>query len=130
MLTMRIGLRVLVELRPGHHLDHLLERADAAGERDEGVGALEHDALPLMHVGGDDQLAAPRCSITSRSLRNCGMMPVTSPPLGQDRAGEDAHQPDGAAAIDQADAASPPWRRRASRAAAAKAGSRPAFEPQ
>ena len=46
----RLG--VLVELGPGHHLDDLLERADAAGQRHEGVGALEHDSLPLVHVGG------------------------------------------------------------------------------
>ncbi len=43
-------LLVAIELRPGHLLDQLLERADASRQRDEGVGALEHRLLALVHV--------------------------------------------------------------------------------
>ena len=49
-------LLVAAELRPGELLDQFLQRADAAGQRHEGVGALEHDALALVHVAGDDHL--------------------------------------------------------------------------
>ncbi len=44
------------ELHPGHLLDDLLQRADAARQRDEGVGQLEHLAFALVHVARDDQL--------------------------------------------------------------------------
>ena len=94
---------MLVELRPGHHLDDLLERADAAGERDEGVGALEHDALPLMHVGGDDQLRhllQHHLAVLEELRDDAGHLAA----MGHDGAGDDAHQPDRAAAIDEADA--------------------------
>ena len=49
------GLGVTVELRPRRNLDHLFQRAEAAGQRNEGIGALRHDSLALMHVGGDDE---------------------------------------------------------------------------
>jgi hypothetical protein len=51
-------LLVATKLRPGHLLDHLFKRADAAGQGDEGVGLVEHALLALMHVAGDDHLAA------------------------------------------------------------------------
>ena len=41
---------VAAELGPGHLLDELLERAEAARQGDEGVGAFEHRALALVHV--------------------------------------------------------------------------------
>ena len=44
------------ELDPGHLLDEFFQRADAAGQRDEGVRALEHQALAGVHVGHDDVL--------------------------------------------------------------------------
>ena len=53
-------LLVAAELRPGELLDQLLQRADAARQRHEGVGALEHDALALVHVAGDDPLLHAR----------------------------------------------------------------------
>ena len=43
------------ELRPGHLLDDLLQRADAARQRHEGVRQLEHLAFALVHVARDDQ---------------------------------------------------------------------------
>ena len=48
-------LAVMAELRPGHDLDDLLDRADAARQRHKGVGFLEHRVLALMHVLGDDE---------------------------------------------------------------------------
>ena len=45
-----------------------------------------------------------RVSMCSRLTRKSGMTPVTSPAVVEDRFGEGAHQADGAAAIDQANA--------------------------
>ena len=103
MLTTTIGLRVLAELRPGHLLDQFLQRADAAGQGDEGIGALEHQALALMHVGGDDR-SSTSSSMRSRRFRKSGMMPVTAAAVLDHGAGHRAHQADVAAAIDEADA--------------------------
>ena len=47
-------MRVSIELDPGQLLDEFFERADPAGQRHEGIGALEHQALSRMHVGHDD----------------------------------------------------------------------------
>jgi len=63
------GLRVQAELRPGDYLEELLQRAEAAGERHEGVGHVGHLRLPLVHgadhnkvgdVGGGWLLVAER----------------------------------------------------------------------
>ena len=48
-------LLVAAKLGPGELLDQFLQRADAARQRHEGVRALEHDALSLVHVARDDQ---------------------------------------------------------------------------
>ena len=58
LLSVIIGVpegAVAAKLAPGHDLDDLLQRADAAGKCDEGVGTFEHRMLALMHVLGDDQ---------------------------------------------------------------------------
>ena len=47
------GLGVTAELNPAQLFDEFLQCADATGERNEGVGALEHNALARMHVGDD-----------------------------------------------------------------------------
>ena len=61
-------LLVTAELRPGELLDQFLQRADAARQGHEGVGALEHDALSLMHVARDDQfLRVARAAARGRS---------------------------------------------------------------
>src|SRR4029079_13203786 len=49
-------LRMAAELRPGELLYQLFERTDAAGKRHEGIGAVEHQLLPHMHVLDDDQV--------------------------------------------------------------------------
>ena len=51
------GLAMPLELNPGELLDELLQRADPAGQRDERVGAVEHDLLALMHVVDHDEFA-------------------------------------------------------------------------
>ncbi len=49
---------VVAELAPGPDLEQLLEGADAAGQGDEGVGALAHHRLALVHGVDDVQLVA------------------------------------------------------------------------
>ena len=96
-------LLVAAELRPGHLLDQLFQRADAAGQRDEGVGALEHDALALVHVARDDQLlrvAAGVLAVGQEFRDDAGHLAA----VVEHRLGDRAHQADRAAAIDQADA--------------------------
>src|SRR5690606_28109609 len=48
-------LLMAAKLTPGHDLDDLLQRTDAARKRNEGVRTLEHRMLAGMHVLGDDQ---------------------------------------------------------------------------
>ena len=73
-------LLVAAELRPGHLLDQFLERADAARQGDERVGAVEHRALALVHVAGDDLLLRRAAAAAPCAVRNSGMMPVAAPP--------------------------------------------------
>ena len=97
-------LPVAAELHPGHLLDDLLQRADAAGQRDEGVRHLEHLAFALVHVAGDDQvvLAAPRVLARHQEFGDdAGDLRRRA---SEHRVGELAHHADGAAAIDEADA--------------------------
>mmetsp|Transcript_29349 Transcript_29349/g.47132 ORF Transcript_29349/g.47132 Transcript_29349/m.47132 type:complete len:201 (-) Transcript_29349:392-994(-) len=44
------GLRMVPELLPRHHLQQLLQRAEASGHRDEGVRLFRHPGLSLVHV--------------------------------------------------------------------------------
>ena len=44
------------EIPAGPGLEEFLERADAARQRDERVGAVLHDLFSLAHGVGDDQL--------------------------------------------------------------------------
>ena len=53
----RLG--VEVELRPRRDLGELLERAEAAGQRDEPVGELGHHRLALVERADDVQLGQP-----------------------------------------------------------------------
>ena len=48
---------VETELAPRNDLDRLVQRAKATGQRDEGVGKLEHPPLAAVHTIGHDQLA-------------------------------------------------------------------------
>ena len=91
------------ELRPGHLLDEFLERAEAAGQCDESIGALEHRALALVHVVGDDQLLGepPRPFGRGQKLRDD---PGHFTAMLDHGGGKRSHQADGTAAIDQAKA--------------------------
>ena len=122
-------LLVAAELRPGELLDQLLQRADAAGQGDEGVGALEHRALALMHVARDDKLLGEP-PWTSRAWSGIpGMMPVDLAAVLEHGVGERAHQADRAAAIDEPDAV---FGKDLAEfcAASTKAGSVPGLDPQ
>ncbi len=96
-------LLVAPELRPGHLLDQLLQRADAAGQRDEGVCLLEHQHLSLMHVFGDDELGQ-LCHRALAALQEARNDPGDAAAAVEHRAGERSHEADGAAAIDEAHA--------------------------
>ncbi len=96
----RLG--VTAELLPGHLLDQFLQRADAAGQRHERIGVLEHQPLALVHVGRDDHLLNTRQHIFARpqKIRNdAGHQAAVIQRAFRDR----THQPDRAAAIDQPD---------------------------
>ena len=64
----RLG--VAAELLPGHLLDQFLQRADAAGQGDERIGAFEHQPLALVHVGRDDHFLNARQRMFARSAEN------------------------------------------------------------
>ena len=97
------GFAMAAELNPGELLDQFLERADAARQGDEGVGALVHHALARVHVGHNDEFL--------RALE--GEFPVPEEirdnscdvaAARHNLARHDAHEPVVAAAIDEAHA--------------------------
>ena len=71
----------------------------------------------------------PSCMI-SRRWRNRGITPMTSPPAGQHGVGDHAHQPDRAAAVDEADAPAHQLRRPAPRPPARRPDRLPRLDPQ
>ena len=112
------------ELRPGQDLEQLLERPDAARQRDEAVRQLGHQRLALVHRADDAQLGQPAVG-RARGRPAPGGSRRSPRRRGQRRVGEHAHQPDPPAAVDQADAARgqrrPPPRRPPRRRAGAGA---------
>jgi hypothetical protein len=74
----------------------------SAGQRHEGVRALEHDALALVHVAGDDQLlcVGERTLAAGQEFGDDAGHPAA---LGERRRRDRAHQPDRTSAIDKAD---------------------------
>ena len=91
------------ELRPGELLDQFLQRADPARQRDEGVGALEHDALALVHVLRHHDLAGA-LEHAFPHPQELGDDPDHLAAMRVDRVGERPHQPGRSTAIDEADA--------------------------
>ena len=90
------------KLLPGQLLHQFLQRPNPAGQRNERVGTLEHQPLALMHVRRDDQFLNARQRVLARSEKirnNAG----DGAAVIEYRSGERAHQPDRAAAIDEAD---------------------------
>ena len=97
------GLVADAELAPGQHLEHLVQGAEAAGQGDEAVGQVEHAHLALVHRADDLQLgqAAVRDLPVGQLLRDHAGDLAAGLEHG---VGDDAHQADVAAAVDQADA--------------------------
>ena len=89
------------KLRPGHLLDHLLKRADAAGQGDKGIGFVEHALLAFVHVVGDDQIASGVGVLTifEKSRNDADDLAAAI----EHGVGDLTHQSDRAAAIDEAD---------------------------
>src|SRR5881296_522732 len=114
------------ELRPREHFQRLLEGAETAGQRDEAVGQRIHGGLALVHALDEAQLAEARVRELFRGERPRDHADDLDA-RRQRRVGEHAHEPDGAAAVDDAEPAR--WPRRARRAGAAYSGRAPALEP-
>jgi hypothetical protein len=92
------------ELPPRQDFNRLVERADPAGQGSKRIGPFRHDALALVHVGHDDEVAeALMGGLTMLQVHRDDA--GHSSAAGQRRVGGDAHQPVAAAAVDQLDAA-------------------------
>jgi hypothetical protein len=90
------------ELEPRQHLEQLLEGAEPAGQRHEAVGQRRHHGFPLVHARHHAEVAQPGVRDLGRveAARNdAGDRAVP----GEDSVRQDAHQPDRAAAVDEAD---------------------------
>src|SRR5260221_5000294 len=91
------------KLLPGDDLEGLLDRADSAGQYGEGVGALEHQVLALVHAADDDQLAdAVMADLAVVKMRRDDPGDAAAAEPGS--VGEAAHEADPAATIDELDA--------------------------
>ena len=95
-------LHVDAELCPREHLEQLLEGAEPARERHEAVGEAGHCRLPLVHAVDDAQLgAAGVCDLLRRQRTRNDAHDLAA---GREhRIGENAHEPDRSAAVDEAD---------------------------
>ena len=123
----RLG--VDAQLRPGVDLEELLERADAAGQRDEGVGELRHQRLALVHRADHPQVVEAGVADLAVEER-----------LGNDaddlaaraarRFGQGAHHPDASRRRRRPHAALRQRRARRPRRPPGRPGRAPALEPQ
>jgi hypothetical protein len=84
-------------------IDQFLQRADAAREGDEGVGALEHQLFARMQVARDDALLGAHQHMLAIG-QEFGNDSGDEPAVVEDRFGAGAHQAGRAAAVDQRDA--------------------------
>ena len=98
------GLVVTLQLRPSELLDEFLERADAARQGDESVGALEHQLLALMHAVDNDEILRGDERVLALDQK-LGDNPRDSPARRKRRARHAAHQAVAAAAENEADPA-------------------------
>jgi hypothetical protein len=96
--------RVVAELLPRPRLEQLLQRAEAAGQRHEGVSGLGHLQLALVHGVDDAQLldAAMAQLARDEAARDDAQHLAAG---GQRGVGDLAHQAGMAAAVDEAMAA-------------------------
>ena len=93
------------ELRPRQLLDELLERAEPAGKRHEGVGSDEHELLALVHVVNDDQLLRLDQHLLALAQETRDDADDVAAVI-EHGAGDLAHEAEAAPAIDEADAGS------------------------
>ncbi|MNV31532.1 hypothetical protein D3C71_1228440 [compost metagenome] len=98
------GLLVHVQLRPGPDFEELLQRAGAAGQRDESVGLFNHHGLALVHILHQMQFgqAAVRLFLLLQQLGNHADHAAAA---GQHLIGDDAHDADHRSAVHQAQVA-------------------------
>ena len=91
---------VQAELAPRDDLYRLIEGAEAAWQRDEGIGGLEHALLSVVHGVGHDQLGDRRVrdlALGEEFRDDAGHRAAG----GEGGVGHDAHQSDASAAIDE-----------------------------
>ena len=91
------------ELLPGELLDQFFQCADAAWQRHERVGTLEHQSLSLVHVGRDDHFLNARQRVLAGG-EEVGNDACNRAAVIQNRCRYRAHEADRAAAIHKADA--------------------------
>jgi hypothetical protein len=96
-------LLVPAELRPGHLLDDLFERADPAGQGNKGIRHFEHLALALVHIARDDQAVCAFIGVFTRhqKIRDDASDLAF---VRKDGCGQFSHHADSTAAVDEADA--------------------------
>jgi len=87
-----------VKLEPGKHLEQLFQGANPARQRDKGVGQLGHLLLPRVHRIHGDELRHP---LMPQFARHHPVRDHANDLAArrQRRIGQDAHQPDISAAI-------------------------------
>ncbi len=129
MSASKIGFLMALQLRPGQLLGEFLERADAAGQSDESVGAFEHHALALMHVLDDDELLHVEQRVFALDQKS-GDNPGDLPAAGEHRARDAAHQAVVAAAEHEPEPGRGHRGAEFGRRLRRNAASLPSFEPQ
>ena len=97
------GLAVAADLRPGEHLEHLVERAVAAGQADEGFGQRVHARLAHLDIGHDLQLRQPGGVDQLRALQTVGHHADDPAPRGQRAFRQRAHHAGAPGAVHQGD---------------------------
>ena len=95
---------VNAQLRPGEHLEELVQRAVAARQHDERVRRVGHRRLPLVHRLGNAQAGQAGVGDLLGGER-AGDHAVRFAPGVEHGVRYGAHQADVTAAVDQADAA-------------------------
>ena len=93
---------MVAELCPGEDFEELFQGAAAAGQGDKSIGQLDIKAFRSCMEPTIWRSVKPVWAI-SRSTRDLGMTPITSPPCAR-LFGNRSHQSDTGPAIDQGDA--------------------------
>jgi hypothetical protein len=101
----RAGLGVAAELPPGPDLENLLQSADAAGQRDEGIREFGHERLALVHRSDDPKVV--QAGVSDLALDQTLRDDPDYVAAGRSRrVGHRGHQPNGRATINQTDSLS------------------------